>query len=96
MSEVFYLRILERKALELLLNGLRFALFYLYFLHLNLLLRKRVKHARFFAWTKENERVTLAFVSCSAPNPVDIRLCILWRVDLKHPIYGREIESSRS
>lgn len=95
LPEILDLRILEREALQLILDALHLRLLELDALDLDTLARERGHHALLLARAQKQQALASALVARRAADAVYVRLRILGRVDLHDPVDGRKVEPTR-
>lgn len=61
----------------------------------NTLVLQRPHHAFFLTREKKQQATALTFVPCSASYTMNIRVCVLGRIQLHYPVYGGKVKAAR-
>ena len=87
LSKILDLRVLECEVLKLVLDALGLARTDFDVIDLHSFLAERCEHAIFFARKEQQESFSRTVISRRPTHAVNIRLSILWRINLNNPVY---------
>ena len=95
MPEVLDLRILEREILQRVADALRLARLDLDLLDLDVFPLQRRQHALLLARRQQQQSLPRTLIPCRPPHAMNVRLRVLWGIDLQHPVHRGEVEPAR-